>query len=378
MMDEECVGGVIYARVSSNKQAEEGRSLEAQVDQLKKEAERREVGLVRDPIRDEGETGTDFNRSGIRTVFRLAKNGTISHLFVDSIDRLGRSHVQTLYFIHELEVELDVQIITLDGDLDFDSFSGKINTTMQTLFAELDVQKQGSKALRAKARSFLEDKNWDAWYNSVPIGYVLTSRWPTPKEQSRNLARSMYNHFLMTESYAKTTNLLNCTKWKYLESELTEGEVKRCLKNPIYIGQPSIPIERVDGYDHKGWIDEPNLQLVDEDLWEEAQQTIRKISRENSQENSAKDVDDFVDEYGVFIVLETSPVTEIHCPCCRSLMVENGPRSLHDSTDRYLYKCSNKECEQQRVWPREDELDAMKLLELLRSSPEIRDQLLDE
>lgn len=369
--------GVVYARVSSPEQAKTGNSLDAQVDQMERKAEELGINLVRKPIRDEGETGTDFDRSGIQKVLQLAQNGSISHLLVDEVDRLGRAHVQTLYRIHILEVKYGVTIVTASGPLDFTLITGKIQTTWQTLVAEMEVRNQGAKALRAKARSFLEDKNWGSWYNTIPLGYIpKPGGWIMVDKQTQDLAQAMFEFFVDTKSYAETVEKVNASET--LESNLSVSELKQHLQRSVYKGQPSIPIEDVEGYDHKGWLDEPQLQIVGECTWEEAQRIIDDIAEEYSQQKEANDVDDFVDKYGLLPVFLSSPIVRLHCPTCKSLMVQNGKRTLRDSVVRHLYKCSNEDCGDQRVWPNEEELNIMEILDKLDSMPGLPDWFLNE
>ncbi|MFC7137286.1 recombinase family protein [Halobaculum litoreum] len=83
--------GIIYARVSSQKQAREGDSLETQVDQLKRIAKNEDIPLHCEPIQDRAQTGGSFERDGIQRVFREAQMEGPSYLLVQDVDRIGRA-----------------------------------------------------------------------------------------------------------------------------------------------------------------------------------------------------------------------------------------------------------------------------------------------
>ncbi len=351
---------VIYVRVSSNEQTD-GRSIPAQIDALESIADNYDVTLRTEPIRDEGESGTDFNRDGIMEVFRLALEGKISYLFVDDIDRLGRTHAQTLYFIHCLTQELDVEIVTQDGELGFSQMNGKMEATWKTLASEWEVMDHGKDARRSKAKGFLEEKNWSSWYRTVPFGYEESDDWIGVNTELKNSAETMFEAINETRCYADTADQVNATCDE--EFHVSASQVKRHLQNPVYVGEPSIPIEQLPDYDHKGFVDDPDLQIIDQETFETTQETIEEITRRNSSKESEADVRDYVDQFGLFLVNETSPVVTLQCPRCGSRVVRDGQAELDMGMDAHHYRCTNEECNVNRKWPLEAEAELVELLQ---------------
>ena len=90
-----------YIRVSTEEQAREGISLEAQEDKVKKYADLHNLDLV-EVIRDEGKSGKDLNREGIQKVISLCKDRSVDHLVVYKMDRLTRRTLDLLTLVEEV------------------------------------------------------------------------------------------------------------------------------------------------------------------------------------------------------------------------------------------------------------------------------------
>lgn len=346
--------GIIYARVSSNEQADSGYSLEAQVEDLKKKAEKNGISLVDSPILDEGESGTNFDRDGIKEVFRLASSGEISYLLVDDADRLGRTTPETLYFIHLLQTECEVEILTSAGRLDTTQIQGLIETTMRTLMSHVAVKGRARKATNTRIHRFIEQRQWSTWFHTVPLGYKeRDDGWIAKDKDEVEIAKDLFNHFLESESYSVTTRYLNKTYQDYLESPLTRSQIKQLLQKPVYKGKPTIPVNSVNKEESKRSVDDTELAIVDADMFDSVQLTIAQISKSNSTDSEAVDVDELIDEFGLFPVIKSSPVVKVVCPNCESVMVKNGQRNLNGEVKSHNYLCKN--CDSQRRYPYQKE-----------------------
>lgn len=359
--DEEAAGrGVIYARVSSNEQVESGYGLETQVSDLREIAEERNVELVREPIKDAGESGTDFERDGIKEVFQLATEGEITHLLVDDADRLGRSAPQTVYFVYVLQTKCDVTILTSAGELDTTQIHGLVEMTMKALSSHMAAQERARKANRSRVRRFTDDKQWLSWFKQVPVGYLeRDDGWIEPHADEVPLAEAMFTRFVECESYAATRRYLRDAYADTLSKPLTRGQVKRHLQKRVYIGEPTIPVDGIEDDETKKSVEDPDLALVDEDTFETAQELIEEKSRANSTDEDTIDVDFLTEEFGLFPVLDSSPVVAVLCPDCRSEMVKNGQRNLSGDFKSHNYICTSDDCDTQRRFPYRSEYECI-------------------
>jgi DNA invertase Pin-like site-specific DNA recombinase len=81
-----------YLRVSTDEQADSGAGLAAQQEQLRRAFEYEGWELVEE-IRDEGASGKDLDRPGLRRALELINAGEADGLVVAKLDRLTRSVV---------------------------------------------------------------------------------------------------------------------------------------------------------------------------------------------------------------------------------------------------------------------------------------------
>jgi site-specific DNA recombinase len=113
-----------YVRVSTDRQAEQGVSLEAQ------EAKIRAMATVRgaeldEVIVDGGESAKDLNRPGVQRLLSLVNGGKIDAVIVAKLDRLTRS-VKDLCGLLELFEKRKVAMISVAESLDTGSAAGRL------------------------------------------------------------------------------------------------------------------------------------------------------------------------------------------------------------------------------------------------------------
>ncbi|MDQ3302829.1 MAG: recombinase family protein [Actinomycetota bacterium] len=102
----------LYARVSTEEQVEHGYSLPAQVRKLKEHAAG-EGWQVVDVIEDDGYSGGDPYRPGLRRVLELAEAGEVDVVIAAKRDRLFRSRLYRLTFERDLK-EFGVELLALN------------------------------------------------------------------------------------------------------------------------------------------------------------------------------------------------------------------------------------------------------------------------
>lgn len=348
--------GVIYARVSSNQQAEDGRSLDAQVDEMQRIADDHDIHLIQDAIRDEGETGTDFDRDGIKKVFNLAVNDKISFLLVDDISRFGRNAPETLYYIHQMRAECDVRLVTMAGMRNVSQVQDLIETTMRVLIAHMSSQYRSQSALRSRVRGFVEKQNWFSWYNQVPIGYIATEdNWITPDPEETDVVTEMFSRFIESESYTATAKAVNDEFGDVLDEGLTYRQVKRNLQRKVYIGKPTI---RPSSEAEPQIVHDPHLVMIETSKFRTAQSIIEEIATENEQDCQSLTLEGAIDEFGLFPVERSSPIVKLVCSQCNGEFRLNGQRELHGGYTGHNLECT--QCGLQRRFPYQSEFEEMK------------------
>jgi DNA invertase Pin-like site-specific DNA recombinase len=354
--------GIIYTRVSSAAQAASGNSLENQAETLKEVAEDLDIEVV-GPIVDDGETGKNWDRKGIEILKHMAATQEISHLLIDDVDRLGRSAIETLYFIWRLRSDYGITIITQSGrELDVSNITDLMTLSMKSIMADLETDNQSRRANSARRKQIEEKRNWLSWFKEVPLGYQLRSDdWIEPNPDEVEAVEALFSEFLAAElpgAYSPTAEFLNENYGELFEGEITSQKVKRLLKRPLYTGVPTPTLK-----DEEIPIEDKNLQLITEDTRKEVLEKTDEIYNQNSSDgHNADDLNDLVDRFGAFEVYKASAKLLQLCEeCGSSSLNRSGTTSIENSSRRsQQYTC--KGCGHTQALPTKDELEEMRKL----------------
>src|SRR5690349_1551274 len=106
----------IYTRVSTNEQANEGFSLQAQYERLVDFVNMQRWDLTR-IYTDPGVSAKDLNRPGVKEMIDDLKSGKFDAIIVHKLDRLTRN-ISDLYNLVELVNKLNVKLISISENID--------------------------------------------------------------------------------------------------------------------------------------------------------------------------------------------------------------------------------------------------------------------
>ncbi len=129
----------LYIRVSTEAQAEEGYSIEAQEKILRAECTAKEYdeSLIRTYI-DAGASGSNIDRPALKNLIDDASAGMISTVIVYKLDRLSRSQKDTLYLIEDVFLPNGIDFVSVNERLDTGSPYGKAMIGILSAFAQLE------------------------------------------------------------------------------------------------------------------------------------------------------------------------------------------------------------------------------------------------
>ncbi len=184
----------LYARVSTGMQAEEGKSLAAQLAEMHEFAQARGWEVVVEFV-DAGESGTDMDRRGLQEALQAAQEEAFDVLLVHELSRLSRSMFDTLSIFEQLG-EANVGFASVK-EPNF-NFSDPASRLMLTMLAALNqyyidlLKMHTAKSKRERARRGL--------YNSsiTPYGYRHVGDADTPPEilpEEANVVREMFERY---------------------------------------------------------------------------------------------------------------------------------------------------------------------------------------
>lgn len=229
---------LIYCRVSTDEQANEGYSLDAQERFCKKFAEDRGY-VVAGVFRDEGRSGTNLDRPALQDMLAKCQQGEekISAVLVQETDRLARSTKDHLT-IKALLKKADIKLISVAQPMLDDSPEGNM---IDTILASVN-QFQSDINSRKTKKGMQERFNSGWWPGYAKLGYLNEEvnerriivndpvRWRLIKEALKMYLRGSYSAIEISDVlYEK--GLTSRTGKK-----ICNGIMLNILKDPFYAG----------------------------------------------------------------------------------------------------------------------------------------------
>jgi DNA invertase Pin-like site-specific DNA recombinase len=132
-----------YVRVSTDRQADQGVSLEAQEAKIGAMAVVR-GGELEEVIVDGGESAKDLNRPGVKRLLALVDAGKVDAVIVAKLDRLTRS-VKDLCGLLELFEKRKVALISVAESLDTGSAAGRLVITIMGAVSQWEREAIGER-----------------------------------------------------------------------------------------------------------------------------------------------------------------------------------------------------------------------------------------
>src|SRR6266404_5081404 len=175
-----------YVRVSTDRQAEHGVSLEAQEAKIRAMATVQGSELI-DVIVDGGESAKSLNRPGLQRLMALVNGGKVQAVIVAKLDRLTRS-VKDLCSLLELFEKRNVALISVAESLDTSSAAGRLVITIMGAVSQWERE-----AIGERTREALRHKrNNGERIGNIKFGYRLAADGkhlePDPTEQAALIA----------------------------------------------------------------------------------------------------------------------------------------------------------------------------------------------
>lgn len=226
----------IYVRVSTSIQAEEGYSIDEQIDKLKAYCQIKDW-TVYEIYKDGGFSGGNIERPALERLIKDANNKKFDTVLVYKLDRLSRSQKDTLYLIEDIFSKNDISFLSLQENFDTSTAFGKAMIGLLSVFAQLEREQikermQLGRVGRAKSGKPM-------MYSSPSFGYNYSTNTQelTINQAEAIIVKRIFDEYISGMSllrlmeFLNDNNLLrNGKKWNY------QGLI-RILRNPVYIGK---------------------------------------------------------------------------------------------------------------------------------------------
>lgn len=230
---------VIYARVSTIEQAEEGYSIDAQLSMVRNKciSEGREVI---DTYVDRGISGKSLkNRLALQKLLEDIKKGGIDEVWVWKTNRLARNHLDLLNMVHIFD-KYNVGFKSCTEPFETNTATGKLLLNLLASIGEferetiVDNVKMGHKE-RAKRGEWNGGRVLG--YDSVSLNNNEEKRVLVINKEEAFVVKKIYDSYLSGLGLKAITNMLNKEGYKTKKNNYFNiVGVKEILLNPIYCG----------------------------------------------------------------------------------------------------------------------------------------------
>ncbi|MEW6352210.1 MAG: recombinase family protein [Thermodesulfobacteriota bacterium] len=183
--------GIIYTRVSTDRQAQEGISLDAQLTRCLEYAESKGIEVL-ETITDAGlSAATIEKRPGLVRALGLIGKGKAAHLITYRLDRLTRNTADFLGLAAQLEKKkAQLHLVGEDGALRTDSADSEF---LATLRASLAARERKLVSERTKVALARKRERCEYCGGQVPYGYSVQNGKLIPNTEEQQVIRKVRN-----------------------------------------------------------------------------------------------------------------------------------------------------------------------------------------
>lgn len=257
--------------------------------------------------KDDGYSGTNFNRPGLKTLLEDVKSGVINCIVVKDLSRFGRDYIEIGTYLDQIFPFLGVRFISVNDG--YDSLSHKGQTVgLDTQFKML-IYDFYSKDLSTKYKNAIMSKCEQGQYvfGRLPLGY---EKIPNTKHETRineyeaNIVKRIYKETIegkSTNAIARGLHEDGVPTYSAIRGVTIAGgrktiwqgaTVSKILNNRFYIGEWSYNKVKVTSVGSKKLVKRPKDEwkivpdhhqiLICQDDFNKAQECLARNSRNHS------------------------------------------------------------------------------------------------
>ena len=193
-----------YIRVSTEEQAIEGVSLDAQVDKIQTYAKLKDLDLV-EIIRDEGLSGKDLARPGLQQLLEMVKGKEADSIIVYKLDRLTRNTSDLLHLVEDVFKKGNTRFYSISEEIDTSTAMGKFFLTIMGAMAQMERE-----VISERVKSALHYKKQQGHsLGLVPYGFQRIDGILSKQSDEQNILRRIKRWRKEGLGYKKIADRLN-------------------------------------------------------------------------------------------------------------------------------------------------------------------------
>lgn len=216
--DGQILNVALYVRVSTDRQAEEGYSIEVQKERLEAYSKTFDGEVHTELYVDDGFSGASLERPAMNRMIEDVRAGKLTHVCVYKLDRLSRSQKDTLYLIEDIFLPNNIAFISIQESFNTATAFGRAVVGILSVFAQLERENIYERT-RSGMQKRVEEGYWPGG-GGVPFGYDYDSEKGilVPNSDAETV-REVYELYLRGWSLQNIANVLGL-KYEKLASQI--------------------------------------------------------------------------------------------------------------------------------------------------------------
>lgn len=223
---------VLYIRVSTKGQAEDGYSLDFQKEKLLSYCKAMDYAVV-GIYSDNGYTGSNLERPGIQRIIEEAPTNKFDAVLVYKLDRLSRSQKHTMYMLEDVFIPNDIAFISMNESFDTSTQFGVAMVGILSVFSQLERANISERTFDGR-KGRAKDGKWHGCA-SHPIAYDYIDGELVINEKEAEQVRMVYEYYSRGMTITEICNRMEGYKTKHGDWH-HPGTVANVLDNPLYSG----------------------------------------------------------------------------------------------------------------------------------------------
>ena len=230
-MDAEKTKAVIYTRVSTEDQAKEGFSLDAQLEKLRAYCKARDWEII-DEYVDDGFSGRNVKRPAyVKMIEQMDKWDLLLVLKMDRIHRNSKNFMLMMEFLNKNNKEF----VSMSESFDTSTAMGRFVMNIIQLIAQLESEQIGERVyigMEQKAKT-----NGGVLGFNIPYGYDYIDGKLIINENEASIIKDIYSWYSEGKTMGKIVKMLNSSDIPTKKGGFwAKKTISTILKNPTYCG----------------------------------------------------------------------------------------------------------------------------------------------
>lgn len=319
---------VLYVRVSTEEQAEEGYSINGQIKVLEEYCERNKYQII-NTYKDEGFSGKSLDRPSLKELLKDCESKQFDMVMVWRINRLSRKQLDFLTVVEHLEKN-NISLFSFNENIDASTPAGKAMFQMMGSFAELERNMILENVKMGMTQRAKEGK----WNGGSVLGYSSKDKKLVINESEATLVKHIFDLYISGKGFKTIANQLNHEGYKTKRNaNFSTNSIRTIITNPLYAGY--IRFNQVENWSEKRRkgkneniiiVKGEHKPIISKEVWEKTQKIF--------QQKSHKPAKTFTGHFPL--------TTLLRCPICGQGMIGHKLKKNKNGTEylRY-YQCGN-------------------------------------